>query len=57
MCLCVLFSNVCECVLCDLLCDVVGLFVLVWSFNVLVRFVFDLSCDVLWLAFAWCLCG
>ena len=46
----------CEGVVCDILCDMC-LFVLVCSFNVLVRFVFGLLCDVLWLALVLCVCG
>ena len=49
-------SNVCECVVCDVLCDV-GCFCVGVSACVLMRFVIDLLCDVSWLAFVLCSCG
>ena len=52
VCLC---SSVCEIGGCDLLCDMCFV-VLAGSFNVLVRFVFGLLCDGLWLAFGLCCC-
>ena len=57
LCVCASCFLMCVNVLFVIYCDVVGAFVLVCSFNVLARFVFDLSCDVSWLAFAWCFCG
>ena len=59
LCACVsLFLNVCECVVCDVWCYVVCFFLVsVCPFNVLARFVFDLSCGVLWPAFVLCFCG
>ena len=51
------FSTANECVVCDLQCDVVCVFVvLACSYNVLAWFAFGLLCDVLWLAFVLC-CG
>ena len=39
---------------CVMLC---GFFVVVFVCSFKVRLVFDLSCDVLWLAFVLCFCG
>ena len=40
----------CMCVVCDLLCAVVwvGLLVCAWEFNVFVRVVCDLTCAAVW---------
>ena len=56
LCDCV-FPNVCECIVCDVLGAMWLFILLVCSFNGIVRFVFGVLCDVLWLAFVLCVCG